>query len=96
MEKFYKPPFRKFVKKQSRPFQLVIEDEVEKIAAKPDLGDVKKGDLSGFRVHKFSYKKQNLLLAYAIQNADIIFFKIGPRENFYRKLKKYIKELKLL
>jgi mRNA-degrading endonuclease RelE of RelBE toxin-antitoxin system len=96
MEKFYKPPFRKFVKKQSRPFQLVIEDEVEKIAAKPDLGDAKKGDLSGFRVHKFSYKKQNLLIAYDIQNADIIFFKIGPHENFYRELKKYIKELEIL
>ena len=96
MEKFYKPPFRKFVKKQSRPFQLVIEDEIEKIAAKPDWGDAKKGDLSGFRVHKFSYKKQKLLIAYTIQKTDIIFFKIGPHENFYRELKKYIKELEIL
>jgi len=31
MEIFYKSPFRKFVKKQTRPFQLVIEDEVERI-----------------------------------------------------------------
>ena len=93
MEKFYRSLFKKFAKKQSRPFQLVIEDEVEKIAANPDLGESKKGDLSGYRVHKFSYKKQNLLIAYATQNADIIFFKIGPHENFYRELKKYIKEL---
>ena len=93
MAKFYKSPFRKFVKKQPRPFQLVIEDEVEKIAANPDLGEAKKGNLSGYRVHKFSYKKQNLFIACATQNADIIFFKIGPHENFYRELKKYIKEL---
>ena len=48
----FKAPFRKFVKKQSRPFQLAIEDEVENILSNPDIGEVKKGDLSGFKVHK--------------------------------------------
>jgi hypothetical protein len=37
-----------------------------------------------------------LLIAYCNQKADIIFFKVGPHESFYRELKKYIKELKLL
>ena len=67
MKIFYKPPFRKFVKKQIRPFQLVIEDEVEKIVINPDEGKAKKGDLTGFQVQKFSYRSQKFLIAYRIQ-----------------------------
>lgn len=93
MEKFYKPLFRKFVKKQTRPFQLVIEDEIEEIMTKPHMGEAKKGDLTGFRVHKFSYKKQILLVAYRIEDTGIVFFKTGPHENFYRELKKYLREV---
>jgi hypothetical protein len=44
MQIFYKPPFRKFVKRQTRPFQLIIEDEVEKIANnQPQYRRTKKG-----------------------------------------------------
>ena len=93
MSVFYKPPVRKFVKKQARSFQLVVEDEVEKITLKPDLGAAKKGDLSGFRVHKFSHKKQKFLIAYRVQEEDVVFFRIGPHENFYRELKKYLREV---
>jgi hypothetical protein len=42
MKVFYKPPFRRFVKKQTRPFHLVNEDEVEKIVINPDVGKPKK------------------------------------------------------
>ena len=49
METFYKPPFRKFVKKQKRPLQLSIEDEIEKILENPSIGESKKGDLMGFQ-----------------------------------------------
>jgi len=90
MDLFFKPPFKKFVKKQTRSFQLVIEDEVEKIRITPDIGEAKKGDLAGFRVHKFAHRKQKFLIAYAFQKEDIVFFKIGPHENFYRELKKYL------
>lgn len=92
MEIFYKPPFRKFVKKQTRSFQLVIEDEVEEITISPDMGESKKGDLTGFRVHKFSYGKQKFLIAYCFKEAAIVFFMIGTHENFYRELKRYLRE----
>jgi len=91
---FYKSPFRKFVKKQTRVFQLVIEDEVEKIGDNPEIGGSKKGDLSGFKVHKFNFKKHRFLIAYCIKGDDIIFYMVGPHENFYRKLKQYSKEVK--
>jgi len=94
MQIFYKLPFRKFVKKQRRPFQLVIEDEVEKIADNLDIGQSKKGDLRGFRVHKFSYFGQKFLIAYRFQETQVVFFTVGPHENFYRELKKYLKEVR--
>jgi hypothetical protein len=95
MGTFFKSPFKKFVKKQARSFQLVIEDEVEKIIITPDIGETKKGDLSEFRVYKFAYRKQKFLIAYRSQNKDIVFFKIGPHENFYRELKKYLREVEI-
>jgi len=93
MANFYKPPFRRFVKKQTRPFQLVIEDEVEKVIINPEIGESKKGDLKGFRVHKFSFKKNQFLIAYRPEGSDIVFFMIGPHENFYRELKRYLREV---
>jgi len=93
MQIFYKSPFRKFVKKQTRSFQLVIEDEVEKITISPDIGASKKGDLAEFRVHKFSYEKQKFLIAYRFQETEILFFTIGPPDNFYRELKRYLREV---
>jgi plasmid stabilization system protein ParE len=93
MEKIYKPPFRKFVKKQTRPFQLVIEDEVEKVAINPEAGTPKKGDLTGVRVHKFSHNRQKFLIAYRLRKTKITFFMIGPHENFYRELKRYLREV---
>lgn len=93
MDKFYKPLFRRFVKKQARPFQMIIEDEIEKIVTEPLRGEAKRGDLTGFRVHKFSYKKQKFLIAYRIEDMGIVFFKAGPHENFYRELKKYLREV---
>jgi len=93
MEKIYKLPFRKFVRKQTRPFQLVIEDEVEKIAINPEAGKQKKSDLTGFRVHKFSHNRQKFLIAYRLRKTEIVFFMIGPHENFYRELKRYLREV---
>ena len=62
MHIFYKSAFRRFVKKQLRPFQLAIEDETEKISKIPEIGKSKKGDLAGFRVHKFTFQKQQYLI----------------------------------
>ena len=93
MDKFYKPPFRKFVKKHTRPFQLVIEDEVEKVIINPEIGESKKGYLKGFRVHKFSFKKNGFLIAYRFQGEGIFFYMIGAHEHFYRELKRYLREV---
>ena len=93
MKILFKPPFRKFVKKQTRPLQLAIEDETEKIALNPLIGEAKKGDLQGFQVHKFKFQRQNFLVAYRVTDSDILFYLIGTHENFYRELKRYLKEI---
>lgn len=93
MDILYKPPFKKFVKKQTRLFQLIIEDEVERVVSNPDVGEVKKGDLSGFRVYKFKFQNQEYLIAYKTESKDIIFYMIETHENFYRNLKQYLKEV---
>ena len=93
MDLLYKPPFRKFVKKQTRPLQLAIEDEIEAISRNPGIGETKKGDLRGFQVHKFEFQRQNLLIAYRVTEQGILFYLIGTHENFYRELKRYSKEI---
>jgi len=93
MNVYYKSAFRKFVKKQSRPFQLVIEDKTERILKDPEIGEIKRGDLTGFRVRKFTFHKQQYLIAYKMQGKDIFFYMIDTHENFYRELKRYMKEV---
>ncbi|MBI5676080.1 MAG: type II toxin-antitoxin system RelE/ParE family toxin [Nitrospirae bacterium] len=93
MDTLYKPPFRKFVKKQSRAFQLAIEDEVEVVRNIPDMGEAKKGDLARVRVHKFKFQRQEYLMAYKEEGNSIIFYMIGTHENFYRELRQYLREV---
>ena len=89
----YKPPFRNFVKKQTRPLQLAVEDEIERIVEDPVIGESKLGDLQGIQVHKFKFQRQSFLIAYRVAGPDIIFYSIGTHENFYRDLKRYLKEI---
>jgi hypothetical protein len=92
MEKLFTPAFRRFVKKQSVPLQLAVQDEVDGIIADPDIGESKKGDLAGFRVHKFRFYRQEYLIAYEAGDEYLLFVMIGPHENFYRDLKNYQRE----
>ena len=59
------------------------------IAAKPELGDAKVGDLEGIFVYKFKLVDKQWLLAYRlVSSKKITLLLIGPHENFYRELKK--------
>lgn len=82
--------FLKFKKKSLKNLQLEIDNRIKKIIDKPEIGKVKKGDLRGVRVYKFSYKSQILLISYEHTNGVIYLYTIGSHENFYRKLKKYL------
>ena len=90
---FYKSAFRKYVKKLPRPFQLVIEDEIEKVYKNPTIGEEKSGDLAGFRVHKFTFRRQEYLIAYREQGGAVTAYMIDTHENFYKNLKRYAREV---
>ena len=103
MRRSYKKPFEQFVKKAHKPLRLAIEDQVEIVCETPYAGEQKEGDLAGFYVHKFSFNRQQYLLAYLppsedqLGNASLIeflvidFYKIDTHENFYDELKRYVK-----
>ena len=65
-----------------------LENAVNEIAKKPDLGELKKGDLQGIRVYKFKVSNQEYLLAYIEAKALVTLLLFGSHENFYRDLKK--------
>ncbi len=67
-------------------------DAVEDVLSNTDVGEVKLGDLRGIQVYKFTMGRQLTLLAYKVQNDSLILYQAGPHENFYRDLKKYLKE----
>jgi len=94
MELFYKSEFRKYVKKLPRPFQLAVEDEIEKVYENPMIGEEKSGDLAGFRVHKFTFRRQEYLIAHKEHGGSITAYMIDTHENFYKNLKLYVREVK--
>ena len=81
------------IKPKNASLQLAVEDETEKIAKNPVIEKTKLGDLQGIQVHKFKFQRQNFLIAYCVTGPDIFFYSIGTHENFYRDLKRYLKEV---
>ena len=77
----------------------VVEDEIDKIIETPNIGELKKGDLSHLRVHKFKIDNQQALLGYSWleDKIEIYLLQFGSHENFYQKIKGQRKaDLKLI
>jgi mRNA interferase RelE/StbE len=66
----------------------VLDDEVRRICAAPEIGEVKKGDLTGVSVHKFKVRDRLFLLAYEFDEKEVLLLALGAHENFYRDLKR--------
>jgi mRNA-degrading endonuclease RelE of RelBE toxin-antitoxin system len=93
MKIFQMPRFKAYVKKLNRPFQQVILDAIEDICENPEAGESKTGDLQGIRVHKFMMNRQLTMIAYKLRDDSVILFQAGTHENFYKNLKKYLREI---
>jgi len=67
----------------------MVEDEIDIIAESPEIGELKKGDLSHIRVHKFKIDNQQALLGYSWieDKIEIYLLYLGSHENFYQKMK---------
>lgn len=67
-----------------------VDSAADKVAADPNIGERKKGDLAELLVYKFRSQKQLYLLGYTVdEGVHLVYLEaIGPHENFYRDLKR--------
>lgn len=86
------PIFAKQKKKLHKQRVKDLDKAVKTLFQDPSVGDLKVGDLQGVQVYKFKSKKQQILLAYEVVESTLYLFTFGSHENFYRYLKKYLKD----
>ncbi len=67
-----------------------VDNAVIQVAKKPDIGEIKQGDLSTLRVFKFRSSNQLYLLGYSLDDGLRLVYleSIDPHENFYRDIKR--------
>jgi len=82
------PAFKKAYKKLPRSHQLMVNDAIKAIIQNPEIGDEKRGDLSGVYIYKFKIHHQEFLLAYEWDSMQRLLLALGVHENFYRNLKR--------
>lgn len=66
-----------------------MDEQIKRIAEDPSMGTY--SALRGIYIHKFKIKTTQYLLAYRIVDENLELIMIGPHQNYYRDLKKYIK-----
>jgi mRNA interferase RelE/StbE len=83
------PRFDRSIKKLHAQDKSTLDDAVRAVIANTDIGELKRGDLAGVRVHKFRFNNAQMLLAYVANTEQqvIILIGYGTHENFYRDLK---------
>ena len=86
------PRFARSKRRLPRSAQLAVDDAVKGLLADPLAGEPKVGALKGVRVVKFKVGAQQLLLAdqFDTKRNVIEVLDVGPHENFYRELQKYL------
>jgi mRNA interferase RelE/StbE len=84
--------FEQRIKKFSQAQKMVLDEQIRLILKNPGIGNEKKGDLIEVYVHKFNIKTIQYLLAYRFNEEQLELIMIGPRQNYYRDLKKYLKK----
>lgn len=84
------PKFKKQIKKLHKKQKKELDLAIRKISNDSQVGQAKKGDLSGVYVYKFKMTKQLTLLAYEFHEDRVllILLAFGSHENFYRDLKR--------
>ena len=86
------PRFGKSKRRLPSNLQLVVDEHVKKMVADPLVGEPKTGALKGVRVVKFKHGALQLLLAYQFDDKHNVIevLDVGPHENFYRDLQRYL------
>ncbi|MCW9012305.1 MAG: type II toxin-antitoxin system RelE/ParE family toxin [Gammaproteobacteria bacterium] len=82
--------FARTVKKLHKNEKNALDKAVKKVVSDPNIGVLKKGDLSGVRVYKYKLSDKEFLLGYRFDEGEIVLtlLALGSHENFYRDLKR--------
>ena len=83
--------FERKIKKFTKREKKKLDEEIRTIVDNPSIGSEKKGDLRGVFVHKFKIQTNQFLLAYRFLGENLELIMIGPHENYYRDLKRYLR-----
>lgn len=81
--------FSRVVKKLHLEERKLLEEAIKALIAKPSAGEIKVGNLCGYRVYKFKVNQTLMLLAYTIHKDTLTLLAYGSHENFYRDLKRH-------
>lgn len=86
------PRFLKSKRRLPEPVQVETDAYVKAILEDPFVGEPKVGALRGVRVVKFKVGPQQYLLAYRFFSRPNVVevIDVGPHENFYRELQRYL------
>ena len=84
------PRFLRLYKRLTKRELALVHEKMDLVLANPQLGQEKRGDLSGLYVYKFKIGKTQWLLGYSVNETKrvITWEVIGQHENFYRDLKR--------
>jgi mRNA interferase RelE/StbE len=93
----YLPAFENYIKKiKDKVLKEKIRDAINEIRENPNIGEAKKGDLSGIFCYDIYYQKTNYEIAYYLYHQEdgsvVVIMMAGTRENFYEALKRYMKK----
>ena len=87
----FHPGFKKDVKSLDHPVQRGLPAILTMILENPEIGDRLSMDLEGIYSYHFKLNRVEYRVAYAILDAEIVFFfMVGIRENFYETLKRRV------
>ncbi|WP_449241063.1 type II toxin-antitoxin system RelE/ParE family toxin [Desulfoscipio gibsoniae] len=85
----------RYLKKvKEKDLKKAFQSALNEISSDPYIGELKTGDLAGVYCYNICYSKTNYELAYKIYEEDgqmVVVILAGTRENFYNKLKRYMK-----
>lgn len=83
--------FQKVVKKLHANQKADLDNAIKQLINNPEIGELKKGDLTGVRVYKFKMQNQLTLLGYRFIDDEpcLLMLSVGSHENFYRDIKSH-------
>lgn len=87
--------FARNIRKFRKQEKDILDQQVRAILDNPEIGKEKRGELRGVYVYKFKIHTTQYLLSYRFKDAETLeLIMIGPHENYYRDLEKYIRDRK--